>query len=323
MAKIGKISAIKKEYKSSSQLQTMETNLSQKGFSRIPGTGVFKFPYKEMDGTYRTGLDEKASYIRRIQDPTEREIEIKKVKELREKLTGILGGIDLSSKSPFWNFALSSSTSDVQHVQPVKLMDGDNLFDFSDPLKELAFAWLRVHPTIASSLQAYERGDFPADTQFYIVDDEVENAVLYNKKKLINKAIVMFDSMTPSKKIKVARLLGLPVSDDSKEEEVYNLVDDLLKQTEFKEGKYRGLKPLEVFSRYANMQEQLVTVKDLVKQAIAHSIYRVRNSGKVYEGDFEVAKDEDDLVKYLIDEDHQDDLLTLEGKLKSKKLVAQ
>ena len=32
--------------------------------------------------------------------------------------------------------------------------------------------------------------------------------------------------------------------------------------------------------------------------------------------------DEDELVKYLVDEDHQDDLLVLEKKLKSKKLAA-
>ena len=32
----------------------------------------FKYPYKELDGQYRTGLDPKAAYIRRIQDPLER-----------------------------------------------------------------------------------------------------------------------------------------------------------------------------------------------------------------------------------------------------------
>jgi hypothetical protein len=42
----------------------------------------------------------------------------------------------------------------------------------------------------------------------------------------------------------------------------------------------------------------------------------------VYEGEFEVAKDEDDLIKLLSDDDNQDLLLTLEGKLKSKKLAA-
>ena len=139
---------------------------------------------------------------------------------------------------------------------------------------------------------------------------------------MINKAIVKFDSMTPEKKRKVARLLGLPVSEDSKEEVVYNLVDNVLKQTEFKNGKYSGLNPVEVFNRFADMKVALLHIKDLVKQAVTHSIYRVKPNGKVYEGEFEVAKDEEDLVKFLADDDNQDELLVLEGKLKTKKLAA-
>ena len=146
--------------------------------------------------------------------------------------------------------------------------------------------------------------------------------MIYKKKQLINKAIVKFDSMTPEKKKKVARLLGLPVSDDSKEETVYNQVDNLLKQTEFKNGRYQGLNPVEVFSRFADMKEALLHIKDLVKQAIAHSVYRIKPNGKVYEGEFEIAKDEEDLIKVLADDDNQDELLTLEGKLKTKKLAS-
>jgi len=201
-------------------------------------------------------------------------------------------------------------------------MDGDNYFDFSQPLREIAFAWLRVHPTIASSYQAWERGEYPADTQFYVADDEIENAVMYKKKQLINKAIIKFDAMTPERKKKVARLLGLPITDDTKEEVVYNQVDNLLKQTEFKNGKYAGLNPVEVFGRFADMKENLLHIKDLVKQAIAHSIYRSKPNGKIYEGEFEIAKDEDDLVRMLVDDDNQDQLLTLEGKLKTKKLAS-
>jgi hypothetical protein len=181
---------------------------------------------------------------------------------------------------------------------------------------------LRVHPTIASSYQAWERGEFPADTQFYVADEDIENAVMFKKKQLINKAIVKFDTMTPERKRKVARLLGLPVTDDTKEEAVYNLVDNVLKQTEFKNGKYQGLNPVEVFTRFADMKDNLLHIKDLVKQALTHSIYRARPNGKIYEGEFEVAKDEDDLIKLLADDDNQDLLLTLEGKLKTKKLAA-
>jgi len=128
--------------------------------------------------------------------------------------------------------------------------------------------------------------------------------------------------MTPEKKRKVARLLGLPVTDDSKEEVVYNQVDNILKQTEFKNGKFQGLNPIEVFNRFADMKENLLHIKDLVKQALTHSVYRLKPNGKVYEGEFEVAKDEDDLVKFLADDDNQDELITLEQKLKTKKLAA-
>ena len=321
MGKIGKISTIKKEY-SNSQMQTMQGGLAQKGLTRIPGTGVFKYPYKELDGQYRTGLNPNAAYIQRIGDQTERELEIERVTNLRTRLEAALGDVDLGPRSKFWNYGLSQGNDDMLHVQAVKLLDGDNYFDFTNPMQELAFAWLRVHPTIASSYQAWERGEYPADIQFYVADDEIENAVLFKKKQLINKAIIKFDQMTPEKKRKVARLLGLPVSEDSKEESVYNQVDNLLKQTEFKNGKYAGLNPVEVFNRYADMKENLLHIKDLVKQAITHSVYRLKPNGKVYEGEFEIAKDEDDLVKFLADEDNQDELLTLEGKLKSKKLAS-
>ena len=321
MGKTGKISTIKREF-NSSQLQTMDSGLAQKGMTRIPGTGVFKYPYKELDGKYRTGLDPDAAYIKRIQDPTERELEIERVTNLRKKLEDELGEFDLGPRSVFWNYGLSTSTDDQSHVQPVKLLDGDNYFDLAIPFQEIAFSWLRVHPTIASSHQAWERGEYPAETQFYVVDDEIENAVIFKKKQLINKAIVKFDSMTPEKKRKVARLLGLPVSEDTKEEVVYNQVDNVLKQTEFKNGKYSGLNPVEVFNRFADMKENLLHIQDLVKQAIAHSVYRVKPNGKVYEGEFEIAKDEQDLIKFLADDDNQDELLTLEGKLKTKKLAA-
>ena len=321
MGKIGKISTIKKDY-NNSQLQTMQGGLSLKGLTRIPGTGVFKYPYKELDGQYRTGLDPKASYIRRIQDPLEKEMEIERVINLKAKLEEALGDVDLGPRSSFWNYGLSTSNDDMMHVQPVKLIDGDNFCDLSVPFQELAFSWLRVHPTIASSYQAWERGEFSAETQFYVADEEIENAVMFKKKQLINKAIVKFDSMTPERKKKVARLLGLPVTDDSKEEVVYNLVDNVLKQTEFKNGKYAGLSPVEIFNRFADMKENLLHIKDLVKQAIAHSVYRAKPNGKIYEGEYEVAKDEDDLVKFLADDDNQEELITLEQKLKTKKLAS-
>lgn len=319
MGKSGKISTIKKD--NSGSLQTMQSSLAIKGLTRIPGTGVYKYPYKEMDGKYRTGLDPDAAYIKRIQDPTERELEVKRVKETRDRLQAALGDVDLGPRASFWNYALSTSTEDSLHVQPYKLIDGDNHFDLTNPLQELAFSWLRVHPTIASSYQAWERGEYPADVQFYVADEDIESTVTFKKKQLINKAIIKFDAMSPDRKKKVARLLGLPVTDNTTEQVVYNLVDNVLKQTEFKSGKYQGLSTVEVFNRFADMKEDLLHVKDLVKQAINNSIYRMKPNGKIYEGEYEVAVDEEQLVKDLMNDDNQDQLLTLEGKLKMKKIA--
>ena len=96
----------------------------------------------------------------------------------------------------------------------------------------------------------------------------------------------------------------------------------MLKQSEVQSGSFKGLNPVEVFNRFADMKENLLHIKDLIKQAIQHSIYGVKPSGKVYEGEYEVAMDEDELLKYLVDEDHQDDLIVLEKKLKTKKLAS-
>ena len=96
----------------------------------------------------------------------------------------------------------------------------------------------------------------------------------------------------------------------------------MLKLTEVKTGNFQGLNPIEVFNRFADMKENLLHIKDLVKQAIQHSIYRVKPNGRIFEGDYEIAKEEDDLIRFLADEDNQDELLILEGKLKGKKLAS-
>ena len=159
-------------------------------------------------------------------------------------------------------------------------------------------------------------------TSTVYANDDIENAVIYRKKLLINNAITKFGNMTPEKKKKVARLLGLPVTDNTKDDVVYVQVDNLLKQTEFKSGKYQGMSTVEIFNRFADMTEDLLHVKDLVKQAVSYSIYRMKPNGRVYKGDLELAASEEELVKHLIDENHQDELLILEGELKMKKMAS-
>jgi len=314
MGKIGKISVIPKDY--SEAFPTMEKSLRDKGYSRMPGTVMMKFPYKELNGKYRTGLDENAASILKITDQRDRDFEQKRIREIRKNLEEKTG-IDLSSTSDYYNY-ISKGT---HHVEGVKLQDGDNLFDMNDVWQAITFYWLSAHPTIATSIKAWERGEFPSDTQFYVNDEDVENEIQYRKKKTANDAIIKFDSWSLEKRKKVARLLDLPVSEDTKEEVVYNMVDTFLKQGQVGAGVHKGRDPIKVFASYADIKDDLLYVKDLVGQAFSHQVYKEKRGGRVYEGELEVFKSREDMIDFYMDDKNQEDLLELEKKLNFKKLA--
>jgi hypothetical protein len=314
MGKIGKISSIKKEYNKSNG--SLEASLSANGYSRFPGTGIRIEVYKEPNGDYRTGLNENASYLMKL-DPESRKIEKERIKETRARLEEATG-IELGPRASYYKDRYADGMGDFK-AQIVRLKEGDNVFNLEDPWQEITYEWLRVHPIIASSYQAYERGDYAANTQFYVNDDNIEEEIKYKKKTLINKAVVTLDNLSLEKRKKVARLLGLPVTDNSKEMFVYNLLDNFIKQSEIKTGEWRGSSPIDLFNKFANMDDKLANTKDLVNQALKNSIYRITKGGRITEGGQEIAKDKEDLVSFLMLDKNQEDLIALEEKLTAKK----
>lgn len=315
MGKIGKISVIPKNYDAA--FPTMEKSLRQRGLSRGPGTTRILFPARELSGKYRTGLDENSKRIMAIEDDHERELEKKRVLALRKKLEAETG-VDLSPTSEYYNY---TSKKPGVHVQPVRLADDDNIFNLEDPWQHITYLWLANDPRIASSLAAYESGKYPHDTQYYVNDEDVENALQYRKKKTANDAIIRFDSWSLEKRKKVARLLDLPVTESTREEVVYNMVDSFLKSEKVGEGSHKGQDPIRVFSIYANLKDDVLYVKDLVEQALKNSVYKEKKGGRIYEGELEVFKSKDELIEHLLNSDNQEDLLALEKKLNLKKLA--
>lgn len=315
MAKIGKISVIPKDYDGA--FPTMEKSLRQRGMSRAPGTTKMMLPSKLVSGKYCTGLDENGKNVLKMEDPALKKMEQERIKTLRKKLEDEVG-IDLSPTSQYYNF-----TSKVPgiHVEPVRLIDGDNIFNLDDPWQHITYLWLSADPRIASSLAAYERGEYSHETQYYINDEDVESAVQYKKKKTANDAIIKFDSWSLEKRRKIARLLDLPVSENSREELVYNLVDNFLKKSQVDTGVHKGKDPIKVFTLYADLKDDILFVKDIVEQAFKHHIYREKKGGRIYEGELEVYRDKQELIDHLSNDDNQEDLLELEKKLKVKKLA--
>lgn len=296
-----------------------EGALGKAGLSRSPGTGQLFLPHKERNGEYRTGLDAEADYIRSIPDSHARKIEVDKVSKERARLETDLK-ISLDSRSEFYNISTwSPRGGNKLVVEPIKLMDGNNYFNLEDPVQAVSFMWLRVHPQVAMSFEAYRRGDYP-NAKFYVKDDEVEQEITYRKKVELNKAINILDNiLSLEKRKKVARQCSLPIGEDDKEGVVYNHLDSFIKSGAILAGPYEGNDPVEVFMRFVNMSDDLLNIKDLVKQAIYHSIYREDRMGRIYEGQREVAKSEADMVDYLRDEKNQSAFLLLEDQLKAKK----
>jgi len=319
MGKTGKISSIKKEYNRNNG--SLEASLSLHGYSRYPGTGVRFVPAKEPNGVeYRTGLNIKSSVMERLKktNPETYKMEVERITALKADLEA-RSGVSLDPLSPYYKDIFNDRVQVKAEI--VRLKEGDNVFDLDDVFKAITYEWLKVHPLIASSYQAYERGEYMSNTQFYVNDENIEEELKYKKKTLINRAIGTLESLSLEKRKKVARLLGLPVSDSSKEQFVYNLLDSFIKQQEIKNGEWKGGNPVDLFTKFSAMDDKLVTAKDLVDQAIKHSIYRVTKGGRVQEGGQEIAKTKEELVDFILDPSNQDDLFALQEKLKIKKAV--
>lgn len=318
MAKIGKISSIKKAF--AKGLFSLESSLSDKGYDRFPGTYSMMLPFKEMSGKYRTGLDPDAGYLKKLSDEV-RALEMKRIIETKQRLEEATG-LDLGPRAPYYNLAAKGKDGQsIVKVGTVRLYQGDNLFTFEDPIQEITYLWLSVHPQIASSYKAYERGEYTSQTQFYVNNEDIEQDQTYSKKVLVNKAVAELEDMTPEKKKKVARLLGLPVSDNTKESHVYNLLDSWIKQPDIRVGEFKGQNPIALYNKLVGLDGKLLQVKDLVNQALTNSIYRVHKGGRIYEGAIEVAKSKEELAEYLYSDKGQEDFLALEDKLASKKTM--
>lgn len=295
MGRIGKISSIKKSYPKGAN--TIESTLANTyGKNRIPSTGIRKFPYRNANGSYRTGLEDMNEERQRLEEAT--------------KLT-------LSPDSDYYNFTSNAKTK----TEGYKLTEGDNVFNLEDPWQAIIYYWLSAHPTIASSLEAYESGEFPADTEFFVNNIELEAERQYKKDLEETKAIVKLQSLSTDKAKKVARMLGFPVTDSTKYEFVYSQLLGFIKEGTVKLGPYKGLNAISKFNQFADMKDEEIHVSDLVEQAVKHNIFRVAAGGRIMKGDAEIAKSKEDYVDYLRSKKGQEQLMSLETDLGVKESI--
>lgn len=315
---IAKINSIKRATQSDEK--STANMLAQKGYNRQPGAAIRLVPHKEADERYRTGLDETAAYIDKMpkeQQPIERE----RVKALRIKLEKATK-LNLDSRSEFYSGVYGPKMGTRTVAQSVKLKDGENVFNLDDPYQAIEFAWLSVHPFVAMSYEHYRAGKAGPGVQYYVSNPEVESKIIYNENRAINKAIVALDGMTPERMKTVAKLLGLPVSDNDTETIVYNQLDKYIKSGEIKSGENKGFRAVALFENIVNLKDEVITIKAMIKDALILGIYR-KQAGVVYEGNTSIADDEEVLLRRLASTKGQDEYLSLEKKIEDKKIIAR
>lgn len=297
MGKLGKISSIKKKHPQG-QYSVEATLANTYGKTRFPGTAVRKLPYKDANGLYRTGLEDRPEEKARL-----------------EKLTKL----NLDPDSLYYNY-----TSNARYrVEPVRLEDGDNIFNLEDPFQAITYYWLSVHPTIARSWDAWESGDYPSSTEFYVNDTDIEGDRQYKKDLEEANAVKKLTSLSVDKTRRVARLLGYPVNENTKYETVYSMLYNFLKEGTIKVGPYQGSLSITKFEQFANMKDEDLYVSDLVQQAITNNIFRLAAGGRLMKGEAEMAKSKEEYIDFLKSKKGQEQLLQLEEDLKIKESLVK
>lgn len=308
MTKIGKISTVK--LKSGGGMSKRDS-LASAGLLRVPGAIMPLSPYKEPDGSYRTGLDPNARYIKNL-PPEQQESERKLVQSLLEKAQKFYGEIDLGPRAPFYSEMFSKyGKSGV--CKTYQMIDGDNLFNLDNPEKLITYAWLRRHPFVAPSGADLLTGKY-SQCKFYVNDSDVETEVNFKVKTRIANAIQKLSGFNPTRLRQVARLCGFPVTVADTQENVfvhlYDFINDSASPT--KSGN------ITLFENVTALSQEDMDTRDILEEAFIYGVFRNYKTS-IYRSDTRVAANKEELFEILTDPKNQDDLLSIQQEVKVKR----
>jgi hypothetical protein len=285
-------------------LRTLEGSLYQNGYNFIPGTARKFYPRVDSRGVIRTGLDENSQKLKSILDLKAREQEIERVRQLKDYYEALLDE-SLDPTSTFY---------DEIKENGIGLEDGDNIFNLDNPRDAVNFYWLMETEMVAENLDAIESGSVDTSmVKFYVFDGTVESKVTFDRKKKINSAIAALDKMSNSKRKKIQKLIGLGLSADASEEEIYIALDEYLRIPTSS----LGMDPIENFQRITAYSDDLLDVKALVKDLVDSNVVRVKGS-IVYEGETVWGKSVEEFELFLTDPKNTVEYEAFKEKLKNK-----
>ena len=314
MTKVYKITSVINEDENPN---TIGASLSREGYHRSPGALRGIPPDLESDGSYRTGMNPQAPYIKRM-SPEEQEIEKAYVTNLLNKAAELYG-VETSYFNPKGDFyqKMVDKYMDTDLRCPYKkLRGGVNTFNVEEKKEDLvAYAYLRVNSRVAPSKDKIGTGEF-AQCEWFVEDGDLETDKSFKIKTVINKATRILDDLDGDRRKKVGRQLGLPITDDTTEAKTYDLIDTFIKESE-----KRGSKASNAtnFIKYAEMKDENLNIRDIIYQATIYNVLRKKSDGTYWRGENLFGKDYEAVVAKLVDIDNHEDLEAIENELFMKK----
>lgn len=263
-------------------------NLYAIGKSKAPGARTFLTPKSDGQGRFLTGLDENSRKLEVLPPDIKQEMK-EKIREKRIRLEAALG-VDLSATSNYW-----------RSLDPYVLKDEDNVFDLSDPEKEVTFTWLcEITSLIAGSLEEVKSGKLKEktgfDPEFYIFSPTENVEKEFNRKKRINESVKKLDVLGESELRRIQYLLNLNIPNSSPFSEVYSLVDEFLRTPK----SYAKADPVDDFERVLSYSSESLNIKYLVKKLIELRLVKQVGDG-IVEGNNTIAKSIVDFESLLQD----------------------
>jgi hypothetical protein len=269
--------------------------------SKLPGCFEYIQPAKSTDGRWITGIDEKSTFIRSIQDPELRKIKEAEVKAIREELELLTG----------WN--LSATNDEFWGSYYIKITDRDHdklVLQFDNPKDKIKYYAL-IANGIAPDMGATSSPDF-AFSKFYVSREQEEVGDKVIKSRLKDKATSELYKMYDNKQklLLIGKyLLGAKIKDEMSIDSIYNSIRDFISND-----KEKGVgKFLECTSKTV---EEL-QYKLILDEAIIKHVIRIRD-GYYQRGNVTYGKTLSESLIFLSSIENQGEFLSIKEELDEK-----
>ena len=274
--------------------------LSKYSRSKMPGTSDWLQASIGPDGRYITGLDEDAISINTIEDDIARENKKQEIKQLRERLSRLLGK-DLSATSDFWETFIVDLKS-----------DNDLVLNNAQPLHQVMYHMLLANYYVAPSREDAGKPEYK-NAKYYAHSEERAVRQSVSLKKLRDKATVKLVDLAEKGKdhmVLVGQYLdGKKFHEKLKEDDLYEML------SYYKDSKDED--ELKAFLKAVDKPVEELVFKSTIDKAIRAKIIKY-SGGYFQRGQVTLGKSLEEVYSNLQLPDFATEFLSISKELESK-----